>query len=234
MYVILVGGGNIGFQLSKRLKSVGHEVTLLEKDKRHANWLNSHLGDIAVHGDGCEVRTLKEVGADRADVFAAVTGEDEDNLIACQMAKLYFKVRRTVARVNDPRHVELFAKHDVDSPISGTQLIFNVIDQEIEAGSVIPVGTLQRGSIEVLEAEIREGSPAHRKSVRDLDLPPRALLVSVIRNGQASLMSDDVLFQVGDVVVGLVSPADIAAFRAKLGPTPEPTAESGSAVRAFD
>ena len=99
MYVIVVGGGTVGYYLSRDLVERGHEVTLIEKDARRADWLETQLGSIVMRGDGCEVRFLAQTGIERADAIIAVTADDEDNLIALQMAKRHFRVKKTIARV---------------------------------------------------------------------------------------------------------------------------------------
>lgn len=221
MYIVIVGGGHIGFHLSKHLKEDGHEVVILEKDKAHAAWMTTQLGEIVVHGDGCEARVLREVGVTRADVFVAVTGDDEDNLVACQTAKFYFMVKRTIARVVDPRHAALFERLGVDGTVSGTQLIYNIIDQEIETGKVIPIGALKKGNIEVVEVQISPLSPALGKKVRELELPAKAkaLIVCVIREEQAALVTGDTEFHEGDIVVALVATDEEATLRDALAPS---------------
>ena len=110
MYVIVVGGGKVGYYLTKQLMAEGHEVLLMEKDRRRQAMLAEGLGEIVVQGDGCEVRVMTEAGFGRADVVVAVTGDDEDNLVICQMAKNKFTAPRTVARVNDPANLSLFRR----------------------------------------------------------------------------------------------------------------------------
>src|SRR5437868_15531435 len=107
MYVIVVGGGTVGYYLSRDLVERGHEVTLIEKDGRRADWLETQLGSIVMRGDGCEVRFLAQNGIDRADAIVAVTADDEDNLIALQLAKKHFRVKKMVARVTNTSHVEI-------------------------------------------------------------------------------------------------------------------------------
>src|SRR6266404_5056926 len=111
MYVIVVGGGTVGYYMSRDLLERGHEVTLIERDQRRADWLETQLGSIVMRGDGCEVKFLSQTGIERADAIVAVTADDEDNLIALQMAKRHFNVKKTIARVNNPSNVEIFKKY---------------------------------------------------------------------------------------------------------------------------
>ena len=109
MYIIVVGGGRVGYYLTKALLDEDHEVLLVEKEAAICENVNEELGSICLRGDGCEAATLAEVGADRADMLIAVTGDDEDNLVACQVAKHKFNVPRTVARINNPKNETIFS-----------------------------------------------------------------------------------------------------------------------------
>src|SRR6202040_1900087 len=122
MYVIVVGGGPVGYYMSRDLLERGHEVPLIERDQRRADWLETQLGSIVMRGDGCEVKFLSQTGIERADAIVAVTADDEDNLIALQMAKKHFNVKKTVARVNNPSNVEIFKFFLKDEAAPGTHL----------------------------------------------------------------------------------------------------------------
>jgi trk system potassium uptake protein TrkA len=207
MYAIVIGAGKIGFYLTKRLIQEGHEVLLMEKDKRRASALTEVLGDTVMWGDGCEVRVMSEAGFGRADCIVAVTGDDEDNLVICQMAKVQFSVPRTLARVNNPVNEELFLKLGIDTTVSSTSLIFNLIDQQITPGHIIPLGALRKGNIEVVAISLSEKSPVLGKAIADLKLPPNALVISVVRDENGMLPSSEIRFAAGDSVVALVSTA---------------------------
>ena len=204
MYVIVVGGGKVGYYLTKQLLTEGHEVLLLEKDRRRQATLAEQLGEVVVQGDGCEVRIMSEAGFGRADVIVAVTGDDEDNLVICQMAKKKFQAPRTVARVNDPANLQLFEKLGIDTTVSSTQIIFNLLDQQIEPGEIIPLGALKNGNIEVVAINVSERSPVLGQNVKDLPLPGNALIISVVRHENAMLPQGDVRFEADDTVIAMV------------------------------
>ena len=204
MYVIVVGGGKVGYYLTKQLLTEGHEVLLLEKDRRRQAMLSEQLGEVVVQGDGCEVRIMTEAGFGRADVIVAVTGDDEDNLVICQMAKKKFQAPRTVARVNDPANRTLFEKLGIDTTVSSTQIIFNLLEQQIEPGEIIPLGALRNGNIEVVAVNVSERSPVLNRNVRDLPLPGNALIISVVRSEHALLPQGDIRFEAGDTVIAMV------------------------------
>ncbi|MCX8052215.1 MAG: NAD-binding protein [Armatimonadetes bacterium] len=204
MYVIIVGGGKVGYYLAKELVQEGHEVLIMEKDRKTAENLAEELGDIVMHADGCEIRSMTEAGMGRANVVVAVTGDDEDNLVICQMAKRQFGVQRTITRVNDPKNEALFRELGIDQTVSSTRIIFNLIEQQIETGQVIPLAALKKGEIEVVEADITPDSPVVGTRIGQLDLPPNTLIISVIRDDHAIIPHADTKLRAGDSVIAMI------------------------------
>jgi trk system potassium uptake protein TrkA len=131
MYVIVIGGGKVGYFLSRDLLDRGDEVTLVEKDIMRAEWLESQLGSIVMRGDGDEMAFLSTTGVERADAVLAVTGSDEDNLVALQMAKKHFNVPLTIARVNNPANVVIFKTLGIDEAISATEILLNALETSV-------------------------------------------------------------------------------------------------------
>ncbi len=204
MYCIIVGGGNVGYYLTKDLAAAGHEVLLLEKNRARAAQLVEELGDAALQGDGCEVRIMEEVGFARADVIVAVTGEDEDNLVVCQMAKRKFNAARTIARVNSPLNEPLFAKLGIDTTVSSTRIIFNLIEQEIESDQIVPLAALSKGNLEIVQIELSDQSSVPGKRVSEVPMPAGAHIIALIRDTVAVLPTPDMLLTSGDTVLVLV------------------------------
>ena len=132
MYVVIIGGGKVGYYLARDLLDRGDEVTLVEKDSSRADWLESQLGSIVMKGDGDEMAFLRTTGVERADAVLAVTGDDEDNLIALQLAKKHFNVPKTIARVNNPANVSIFKTLGVDEAISATEVLLNALERTFE------------------------------------------------------------------------------------------------------
>src|SRR5437588_10531528 len=184
MYIIIGGGGEIGYYLTKSLLSQGHEVLLLEKGATRYQALNEELGQAVVRGDACEAKTMEEVGVTRADVVIAVTGDDEDNLVICQMAKKRFKVGRTIARVNNPKHTELFHKLGIDVTVSPTKAILSLIESELPSSRFVQLMTLKNAGLEIVELRIPAESPIAGKMLRDLNLPRIGNLALIIRDKQ--------------------------------------------------
>ena len=203
MYIIIVGGGNVGYYLSKSLLSEGHEVLVLEKDPVSCARFEDDLGSICVRGDGCEVATLVEAGASRADVFIAITNEDDDNLVSCQIAKYKFNVPRTIARVNDPKNEEIFQKLGVDSTISVSGLIFQTIEERLPSHPIVHLLT-HAASGEIIEVKLHNKSKAVSKSIKQLNLPEGFTLMLLIREGQnPQVITDSLLFKPEDRIIAL-------------------------------
>ena len=204
MFVIVVGGGNVGYYLTKDLQTAGHRVILLEKDRSHASRLMEELGDVVRQGDGCEARVMGETGFGEADVIVAATGEDEDNLIVCQMARTKYKVPRTIARVNSPANEALFSQLGIDTTVSATRIIFNLIEQEIESDHIVPLAALARGQLEICTIELSAQSPVVGRTIGEIALPSDAHIVAILRGDKGILPSPNAILQPEDMVLTLV------------------------------
>ena len=207
MYIIVIGGGEVGYHLSKALLSEGQEVTLLEKEASRYAVLAEELGEVVVRGDGCEARTLEEAGASRADVVVAVTGDDEDNLVACQVAKHRFHVARTIARIKNPRNKTLFEKLGIDVTVSSTDLILAHIEHELPSHPLVPLLELKGKGLEVIGVKIPPNSPAIGRRLGDFKLPGKCLVCLVISKDKGpQLPSMDVALEAEDEVVAVADP----------------------------
>lgn len=213
MFVVVVGGGKVGTYLAKRLLAEGKEVVLVEKDRDTYSALRPQLGESAMLGDGCEARVQKIAGFGRADVVAAVTGEDEDNLIIAQMALNKWGVHRTVARVNDPSHTWLFQRLGISAAVSATDVIYNLIEQQISPGQVIPLAALRLGNMEVVEITLTHRSPAVGRKIGELSLPPNSNIVWLLRKDQGMLADASTELKAGDLIVALVPTEHEAKLR---------------------
>jgi trk system potassium uptake protein TrkA len=203
MFVLVIGGGKVGYYLTKELIGSGHEVVLMEKDKERANQIADEIGSIVISHDGCEGKYLAEAGANRADIVAAVTGDDEDNLVICQMAKHHFDVPRTIARVNNPKNEALFKHLGVDELISPTRMILGSIEQDIPVHELLHLGALGEGELELIEAHLQLGSPAIGRAPKDLAMPDGCSLFAVIRDGVATPLRPDTILAEGDKVIAI-------------------------------
>ena len=184
MYISVVGGGQLGYHLTRALLAESHEVLIIEKDAKTSQRLIDEMGSVAVRGDGCEASVLAKAGTSRADMLVAVTGEDEDNLVACQVAKHKFAVPRTIARVRNPRNESLFHKLGVDVTVSSTNLILEHIEHEMPSHPLMHLMVMHDRSLEIVEVTIPDGSVSVGKKVKDLALPADTVLSLIVRRGQ--------------------------------------------------
>ena len=213
MYIIVAGGGMVGYYLTTALRAAGQEVTLIEKMRRRFDLLQEEFGDVAFLGDACEVRTLEQAGAARADLVAAVTGDDEDNLVICQMAKRKFKVKRVIARINNPKNEVTFQLLGIDETVSSTKLIYSLIEQEVEVADVIPLSALRKGHLELVEVALTQDSPSANRRVRDLTLPESCTLAILVRGTNAEIIHGDSVLRAGDIIVAITPSAQVQEFR---------------------
>src|SRR5881409_1449210 len=165
MYIIVVGGGKVGYYLTKTLVNEGYEVLLIDKNPKKAAIYAERFGSVVLEGDGAESTTLEAAGISRADVVIAVTGDDEDNLVICQTAKKRFDVPRTIARVNNPKNEEIFKKLGIDVTVSATNLILNVIEQEIPERGLVHLMTIKHAQVSIVEATVEPRSEVAGKSL---------------------------------------------------------------------
>ncbi len=201
MYILIGGGGQVGYYLARELLRQDHEVLLLDKDQRRVNQLALELGAAVARGDACEARTLDQVGCERADMVIAVTGDDEDNLVICQVAKERFGREKTIARVNNPANEELFQKLGIYITVSPTTNILHLIEAQIPHHKLVPLITLSRVGLGLVEVTIAADSPAVGKTVRALELPSSVNLALIVRGdknitpeGDTVIESEDRLF----------------------------------------
>jgi len=217
MYIIVIGGGRVGYYLAKALLDEGHEVLIIEKKAAFCNVIKEEMGSICLRGDGCEAATLEEVGTGRADMLVAVTGDDEDNLVACQVAKHKFNVPRTIARIRNPQNEALFKKLGIDVTVSTTDIILEFIEKEVPTHPLTHLLTLSEQDLEIVEIRIPPAATTVNKSVRELPLPKDSKLALVIsRNRKPRIPTPNTVLREGDQIVALTSPESERELRAAL------------------
>jgi len=200
VYFVVAGAGEVGFHLSQALLEAGHEVTIIEADRRRANFVQDKLGSIVMNAAADEGRAQMEAGCSRADALVAVTGDDAKNLVICQLAKLNCHTPRVIARVNNPKNEIVFKTLGIDETISSTRVLMNVIEQELPSGGFMPIMPLAGTDNEMIEAEIAPGTPPAGKTIGSLRLPSGALVGGVLRKGKLMHADDDTKLEVGDRV----------------------------------
>ncbi len=214
MYIIVLGGGRVGYYLTKALLDEGHEVLIIEKNATVCETISDELGSICFRGDGCEVASLEEIGTGRADMLIAVTGDDEDNLVACQVAKHKFNVPRTIARIRNPKNETLFKKLGIDVTVSSTNVILEQIEEEVPTHPLTHLLEIRDKGLEIVEVKVPAESTSVGKSVRELSLPAGSKLALVIRKeGKHRVPTLNSVLHAEDRIIALTSPESEEALR---------------------
>jgi trk system potassium uptake protein len=205
MYILIVGAGKVGYFLAKRLMANKHTVSIVDKNKSICEKIAKETGALVINGDGCEPKILEEAGITRADVLAAVTGDDEDNLILCQLAKERFNVGRTVGRVNNPDNEYTFSQLGVDVPVDATRIISQIIEEEVSFSDLVTLMSFKRGKLAIVRVDLPEDSPVINKEVKDILLPEDSVLVSILRGDDVIVPKGNTTLLSGDDVVALTA-----------------------------
>lgn len=203
MYILIGGGGQVGYYLARELLRQDHEVLLLDKDQRRVSQLALELGAAVAKGDACEARTLEQVGCERADMVIAVTGDDEDNLVICQVAKERFGREKTVARVNNPANEKLFQELGIYITVSPTTNILHLIEAQIPHHKLVPLLALSRVGLGLVEVTIAPNSPASGKRVRELELPQTVKIALIVRGDKKITPDGETIIQGEDTIFAL-------------------------------
>jgi len=217
MYVSGIGGGRLGYNLLKELLNEGHEVLCLEKSDRICKNIIEEMGSVCYRGDGCEAATLAEVGTGRADMLVAVTGDDEDNLVACQVAKHIHNVPRTIARIRNPQNEELFKKLGVDVTVSATNIILEALERDVPTHPLTNLLTIEEKGLVVVDVKISPESTTVGKTVKELSLPKESKLALIIpHEGSAHVPAANTILRAGDQIIAVTPPESKQALKAAL------------------
>ena len=204
LYVIVMGGGRVGYYLVRALLENNIEVTIIESNKDIFELVSHQVDCPVILGDGSSTAVLEMAGARRANVFVAVTNHDHDNLIACQLARQQYGIPRTIARVKNPKNEAIMQQLGVDITVSSTAIITNVIQSELPHSRIRQVLDLRTGQLEIMEYRLDSTSPVVGRKLRDVKFPAACNVVTIFRNGEAIVPRGDVAFQAADVVLALV------------------------------
>jgi trk system potassium uptake protein TrkA len=201
MYVLIVGAGKVGWNLARELLGKGHELTVIESDPGRYATVEDELEHAVQYGDGSELWVLERGGIERADMVIAVTGDDEDNILICQVAREKYGVERVIARCNNPRNLQHFELLGIKPAVSATDLILRLIEHEVPQYGPLHLLDLPQERLEIIEVEVAQGSPADGAQVRDLGIPEGSLVISILRDGNGFVPLADSQVKAGDEVL---------------------------------
>lgn len=208
MLVLIAGGGSVGRHMAARLAGSGHEVRIIDKNAEvfELRSKQATFGVTWVFGDACDVGVLSSSGAREADVFASVTGDDEDNLVVSLLAKQEFGVPRVIGRVNNPRNEWLFTEMwGVDFAVSTPQLLSALVEEVVSVGALVQLLSLQRGRANLSEVTLTASSPAVGLRIAETAMPREAAVVAVIRAGHVLVPAPDMILLDGDETIVLLT-----------------------------
>ncbi|MDQ5983142.1 MAG: TrkA family potassium uptake protein [Eubacteriales bacterium SKADARSKE-1] len=203
MKIVIIGGGKLGYYIAEAMLDRDYEVKLIEKDRARCNQLAELLDAEVIHGDGTEIEILSDAMSGKVECLIAVTGRDQDNLVAAQLAAKRFQVKKVIARANNPRNLEALRKLGITHVVSSTEIITKLIEQEVESASGRLVATLNRGRAAICELLVTKNSKVAGVSLKDIILPKFSLIISILRNDELLIPQGDTVFTAGDEVVAI-------------------------------
>jgi trk system potassium uptake protein TrkA len=206
MYVIVVGAGKVGWNLARELLDKDHEVTLIENNRNRYLTVEQELEHNVQYGDASELWVLERAGISRADMVIAVTGDDEDNMLICQVAKEKYLVDRIIARVNNPRNKQWFELLGIKPVVSATDLILRLIEHEVPEYGLVHLLDLPEQRLEIIEMLLPDDSRAAGERVGDLEMPEGSLLISVLREGRGFVPNAETVLEAGDEILAVLDP----------------------------
>lgn len=213
MFIIICGAGKVGFSLAQRLADEKNKVILVEQNAERCENIAGEIPKvIVICGDACEPRYLEEAHAEKADLVVAVTGDDEDNLVICQLAKTYFSVPRTIARANDPRNEYTFKQLGVDISVNSTNVIAQVINQEVTIDDLNTLLKLKAGKLSIVQGKVTEKSKLLGKPLKKIRMPEKCIIVSVLRGEDVIIPRGDTILTENDEVLAVTAPDNQRSF----------------------
>jgi trk system potassium uptake protein TrkA len=227
MYAIVVGAGKVGRNLARELIAKDHEVTLIESSRPRYLAIEEEFEHAIHYGDATELWVLERAGIQRADLVVAVTGDDEDNILVCQVAKEKYLCDRIIARVNNPRNHDHFRLLGIQPAVSATDLILRLIEHEVPRYGLVHLLALEEERLEIIELEVSTGAPAVGVKVSDISLPEGSLIISVLRDGSGFVPKPETVLQEGDEVLLVLDPGLEDAITALFTPDGQPVRIEG-------
>ena len=220
MYVVIAGGGKIGEYLATVLLKSRNEVAIIENNQETADRLSVSLSKryLVIHGDGCNSKSQEDAGIRQADIFVATTGQDDANLVSCEIAQRMFNIPRCIARVNNPKNLRIFKELGIES-VSSTTLIANLIEEEALQGSVSSSSLLNHGTVQLSEIQVpkfKTRSSEQGIRVGEIEMPAQSLITAVSTKDEIEVANPDTLIYPGDTVIVVAHEAVLGLVRTVL------------------
>jgi trk system potassium uptake protein TrkA len=217
MYVIVAGGGKVGENVTRTLLRLGHEVTLIEQRRDRFERLEEEFEHVVQNGDATEIYVLERAGIGRPpDLVLAVTGDDEDNMVICQLAREKYGVQKVIARVNDPRNQAHFDLLGIPQTVCAVSNILGLVEHEVPEHDLVHLLELRKENLEIVEVQVDKNAPAAGKTIDKLALSEGTRLISVMRDGKAEIAAPSTELHAGDQVLAILQPGKEDELRSVL------------------
>ena len=216
MKALVIGGGKVGYFLVKTLLEHNTKVTLIERDHDRAEMISNELNIEVLCGDGSDISILQDAGIQNSEIVAAVTGNDEENLVICQIVKVSFGKSKTIARINNPKNIKMFKQLGVDKTVCSTEVIANMINNEMTSDTVKIIQTFENGNMVVAEIFVHVRNNWANQQIKNIKLPSSLVLVSIIRNNEVIYAKGDTLILTGDSVMAVGNLEAVNHLKARL------------------
>lgn len=213
MKIVIIGGGKVGYFLAKTMHKTHNQLVLIEKDPARAQQLADELNIDVIYGDGSNISILEEASIHEAQIVAAVTGSDEENLVVCQIVKASYPNQKTIARINNPKNISMFKALGVDKTVCSTKVIADLIEYEIANENIRIVQTFERGNMILAELNITDKCGWKNLQVKSLMIPKDLILVSITRNEETIFPKGDTFIQPNDHIMIVASPDALQQLR---------------------
>lgn len=215
MKVLVAGAGILGLQIARTIEAKGNSVTVVEVSSDRADRVRADLSATVIEGDTTDVSVLERAKADEHDAFLALTGVDEDNLVASLMAKRQFDVKRVVARVNDPRNTWLFDKQwGIDVAMSAPAILVSLLEEATASSQTVNLFELATAGVRMVETSIGPSSTLVGRALKDIEVPAGVVIATVVRGGQAMVPDGETCLKSGDQVLVVVDRSADASIEA--------------------
>ena len=203
MYIIVVGCGRVGFNLTRALLAVGHEITIIDQDPLVLETASREMAASFLQGDGSSPNMLREAGAERAGLVVAVTGDDAANLAVCQMSKHLFQTPTTIGLIKHSTHAGLFRLLEVDRVINSTHLILSNIEEAVPSRALMHLLNLQTYGMDIVALSIPQDASVVGRTIGSVEMPPSSFIILVVKQAGPRLPEEDLVLQAGDEVIAV-------------------------------
>lgn len=204
--IIIVGGGKVGYQVAKQCKSFGYEVILVEQEQDKAEKIKEELALPVIVGDGTKPQVLKKAGAENADIVIAITDDDQDNLVICQLAERQFKAKRTLALVNNPGNEKLFRWLGVNQVIGPASLVMDLIQERVDMDATTALWMQGIKDLKMVQFRLEPEAPVCGRKIKEIPFPNECILVTIVRGETAIVPCGNTILEEGDLVFALTNP----------------------------